>query len=338
MKLIKVEDSIGTILCHDLTQIIPGKIKDARFKKGHIIEKDDIPVLISMGKKHLYVYETHEGIIHENDAALLLRDMCKSDFMSESDIKEGKIELKSEIKGYLKVDRERLKKVNIQDELMIATIKDGDVEIGQKIAGMRVIPLVIEKEKLENAKRLVGDEPLLKIYPYKIRNFGMVVTGSEVFNNIIDDKFSSIVENKLMKYGVSLKKKILCDDDKDMIKNAINELKNDGCELICCTGGMSVDPDDLTPSAIIESDVDVISYGAPLLPGAMFLLGYFKDKIPILGLPGCVMYAASTVFDVVLPKILAGLMFDKDEIAELGYGGLCQGCKVCHFPNCTFGK
>ena len=338
MKLIKTENAVGTILCHDMTQIIPGKTKDARFRKGHIVKEEDIPVLLSMGKRNLYVYEVEPDMVHEEDAAHILCKLCKNEFMSETEVKEGKIELKSEIKGYLEIDRERLKLANLQDEIMIATIKAGDVEIGQKIAGMRVIPLVIKKEKLDRLEKVVGDRPLLKIHPYRIKKFGLVVTGSEVFNGIIDDKFSPVVENKLLKYGVKLVKKILCDDDKDMIKNAIAELKNEGCELICCTGGMSVDPDDMTPSAIIESKVNVVSYGSPLLPGAMLLIGYFDDGTPILGLPGCVMYAAATVFDVVLPKILAGIKWTKEDLSELGYGGLCQNCKICHYPNCTFGS
>lgn len=338
MKVIDIDKSIGTVLCHDVTQIIPGQYKGAKFKKGHIIKEEDIPILLSMGKKHLYVYETGENMLHENEAALCLRDMCISEYMTESEIREGKIELMSTVRGFFKVDRERLMKINSQDELMIATLKDGDVDVGKKIAGMRVIPLVIEKEKLESAKELIGDEPLLKIYPYKIKNFGMVVTGSEVYNNIVDDKFSPVVENKLLKFGVSLVEKIYCDDDKNMIVDAIKKLRDKNVDMIICAGGMSVDPDDMTPSSIIESGADVVSYGSPLLPGAMMLIGYFDNDIPILGLPGCAMYASATAFDVMLPKVLAKVKWTKEEIAELGYGGLCQNCKVCHFPNCAFGN
>ena len=338
MKLIDVENSIGTVLCHDVTQIIPGKYKDARFRKGHIISEEDIPILLSMGKKHLYVYEVDEKMLHEDDAARILCDLCVNKYMSESEIKEGKIELKSNIRGYLRVDRERLKKVNMQDEIIIATRKDGDIDVGQKIAGMRVVPLVIEKQKLETVKKIVGAEPLLSISPYQIKNFGMITTGSEVFNGIIDDKFSKIVENKLLKYNVKLNKRILCDDNKEDIVKAIFDLKKENVDMIICTGGMSVDPDDVTPSAIKSSNIDVVTYGSPLLPGAMFMIGYFDDGTPVLGLPGCVMYAASTVFDVVLPRVLAKIRWTKEEIAELGYGGLCQNCKICHFPNCNFGN
>ena len=338
MKKIKVEDAVGTVLCHDLTQIIPGVTKDARFRKGHIIEKDDIEVLRSMGKRHLFVYEINEDMLHENDAALVLRDLCINKYMKETEIKEGKIEVESEINGFLQVDRERLKKINMQDEIIIATIKDGDIRQGQRIAGMRVIPLVIDKKKLEMAKSIVGERPLLEIHPYKVKTFGMVVTGSEVYNKIIEDKFSPVVENKLSKYGVKLVKKIYCDDDRDMIMGAISELKGMGVEMICCLGGMSVDPDDMTPSAIISSDVEVVTYGVPTLPGAMLLIGYFADGTPVVGLPGCVMYASATIFDVVLPRLLAKVKLTKEEIAELGYGGYCMHCDKCHFPNCAFGK
>ena len=338
MKLIKVEEAVGTVLCHDLTQIIPGEFKGAKFKKGHIIKEEDIPILLSMGKKSLYVYEVDDTMLHEEDAARVLLSMCQNDYMEATDVSEGKIEIKSTIRGYLEVDKERLKKINMQDEIMIATLKNGDVEPGKKIAGMRVIPLVIKKDKLDTAKKIIGEKSLLKITPYNIKSFGMVVTGSEVYNHIIEDKFSPVVENKLSKYGVKLIKKIYSDDDKKMIKDAISELKSIGAELILVTGGMSVDPDDMSPSAIIESKVNVVSYGAPFLPGAMLLIGYFDDDTPILGLPGCVMYSNATVFDVVLPKVLAKIKWTKEELAEYAYGGLCQNCKNCHYPNCTFGK
>ena len=338
MKIISVEDAVGQVLCHDMTQIIPGKTKDAKFRKGHIVKEEDIPVLLSMGKKNIYVYEMNENMLHENDAALILRDMCINENMTQSEIKEGKLELKSNIKGYLRVDRERLEKANMTDDITIATIKDGNVEQNQKIAGMRVIPLVIEKEKLSSLKSIIGDKPLLEILPYKIKKFGLVVTGSEVYNKIIEDKFSPVIEKKLSSFNVEMVDKIFCDDDLEMIKSAIKKLKDEGAELICCSGGMSVDPDDKTPDAIRESGVNVVTYGTPFLPGAMFLLGYFDDDTPVMGLPGCVMYARNTVFDVYLPKVLAKIKLTKKDFATLGYGGLCKQCEVCHFPNCTFGN
>lgn len=338
MKKVNVEEAIGMVLCHDMTQIIPGKFKDAKFRKGHIIKEEDIPILLSMGKKHIFVYEINENFIHENDAAIILRDMCISENLVESEVKEGKIMLKSKIKGYLSIDKERLKKANMHNDIVISTIKNGNVEENETVVGMRVVPLVIEKKKLDEVRAAVGNEPIIKVYPYKIKKFGMVVTGSEVFDKIIEDKFSPVVENKLAKYGVKLIDKVYSGDDKEKIIDGIKSLKEKGAELICCTGGMSVDPDDMTPSAIMESGARVVTYGAPFLPGAMMLLGYFDDNIPIIGLPGCVMYAAATVFDVLLPKILANIKWTREEIIDMGYGGLCRQCKTCHFPNCSFGN
>ena len=338
MKQVDVENAVGMVLCHDMTQIIPGVVKDARFRKGHVITKDDIPVLISMGKKHIFVYEVDENMLHENDAALILRDICISENLQETEVKEGKIMLKSKIKGYLSVDKARLKVANMHNDIVISTLKSGNVEEGETVAGMRVVPLVIEKKKTEEVKNAVGSEPIIRVHPYKIKKFGMVVTGSEVQEGIIEDKFSPVVEGKLKKYNVELVDKIYSGDDKDKIVEGIKTLKEKGAEFICCTGGMSVDPDDMTPSAIIESGAKVVTYGAPFLPGAMMLLAYFEDGTPIIGLPGCVMYAASTVFDVLLPKILAKIKWTREEIIELGYGGLCKQCKTCHFPNCSFGN
>lgn len=338
MKKVNVEDAIGMVLCHDMTQIIPGVTKDAKFRKGHIITKEDIPILLSMGKKHIFVYEVNENMMHENDAALSLCDMCISENLVSSDVKEGKIMLKSKIKGYLSIDKEKLKKANLHNDIVISTIKNGNVEEGETVAGMRVVPLVIEKSKINDVRVSAGNDPIIKVYPYKIKKFGMVVTGSEVSEKIIEDKFSPVVEKKLERFGVKLIDKIYSGDDKDKIKEGIKILKENGAELICCTGGMSVDPDDMTPAAIMESGVNVVTYGAPFLPGAMMLLGYFNDDTPIVGLPGCVMYAASTIFDVVLPKLLARIKWTREELVELGYGGLCRQCKTCHFPVCSFGN
>lgn len=338
MKKVNVEDAIGMVLCHDMTQIIPGVVKDAKYRKGHVVKEEDIPILLSMGKKHLFVYEVNENMIHENDAAIYLRDMCISENLVDSEVKEGKIMLKSKIKGYLSIDKNRLKAANMHNDIVISTIKNGNVEENETVAGMRVVPLVIEKKKLEEVKIAVGNEPIIKVYPYKVKSFGMVVTGSEVAEKIIEDKFSPVVENKLSKFGVKLIDKVYSGDDKEKIIAGIKTLKDKGAELICCTGGMSVDPDDMTPSAIIDSGAKVITYGAPFLPGAMMLLGYFDDDTPIIGLPGCVMYAASTVFDVLLPKVLAKIKWSREEIVSMGYGGLCRQCKTCHFPNCAFGN
>ena len=339
MKLIKTVDAVGHVLCHDLTQIIPGEFKGARFRKGHVVTEEDIPVLLSMGKENLYVWEMQPGIVHENDAAERLCALCISDGMDRSEVKEGKIELTAARAGLFTVDSARLRAVNAIDELMIAT-RHGNtpVQPGDKLCGTRVIPLVIEEEKLVQAEKAVGAEPLLRILPYKLRTCAIITTGSEVYSGRIEDKFTPVLIKKLAAYGIGVTKHTTVDDGIDRIEGAIREAREEKPDLILCTGGMSVDPDDNTPGAIRKSGVNIVTYGAPVLPGAMLLLGYYDDGTPVLGLPGCVMYAKATVFDLVLPRIAAGVRLCKEDFVQMGEGGLCLGCAPCHYPACPFGK
>lgn len=338
MKVIKTEDAIGHVLCQDMTQIIPGKYKDARFRKGHIVTKEDIPILLSMGKENLYVWEMKEGILHENDAALRMCNMCISDGMVKSEVKEGKIEITASEEGLFVVDTTRLNQINSIDELMIATIHGNTlVKPGDKLCGTRVIPLVIEEEKIKQAETITNGKPILSLLPLKLKKAGIITTGSEVFHGRIEDSFTPVVKKKLAEVHIETVKHILLDDGIDNIVAAIDEMKSSGVDVIICTGGMSVDPDDNTPGAIKKAGAEIVTYGAPVLPGAMFLLGYLGD-CPIMGLPGCVMYAKATIFDMVLPRIAAGIKMTKKDFVEMGEGGLCLGCKECHFPNCGYGK
>ena len=339
MKLIDTEKAVGHVLCHDLTQIIPGVTKDAVFRKGHVVTEEDIPVLLSIGKEHLYVWEKAEGMLHEDEAAELLYDMCKNEHLRKSEVKEGKIEVIADIDGLLKVDKERIFQLNCFGEIMIATIHGNyPVKKGTKVAGTRVIPLIIEEEKMKRAKELVGEEPLLKILPFVKKTAAIVTTGSEVFKGRITDKFGPVVKRKLEEYGVEVLSHTIVDDCQEDITKAIMEAISQGAEMVFCTGGMSVDPDDRTPGAIKATGADIVSYGAPVLPGAMFLVSYYQGEIPICGLPGCVMYAKRTIFDLVLPRLLAGEKLTVEDLAAYGHGGLCQNCPVCTFPNCGFGK
>ena len=339
MKLIKTVDAVGHVLCHDLTQIIPGEFKGARFRKGHVVTEEDIPVLLSMGKENLYVWEMQPGIVHENDAAERLCALCISDGMDRSEVKEGKIELTAARAGLFTVDSARLRAVNAIDELMIATRHSNmPVQPGDKLCGTRVIPLVIEEEKLVQAEQAVGTEPLLRILPYQLRTCAIITTGSEVYSGRIEDKFTPVLIKKLAAYGIEVTKHTTVDDGMDRIEEAIREAREEKPDLILCTGGMSVDPDDNTPGAIKKSGANIVTYGAPVLPGAMLLLGYYDDGTPVLGLPGCVMYAKATVFDLVLPRIAAGVRLCKEDFVQMGEGGLCLGCTPCHYPACPFGK
>ncbi|MER1992918.1 MAG: molybdopterin-binding protein [Eubacteriales bacterium] len=339
MKLIRTEEAVGHVLCHDMTQIIPGVYKDARFRKGHIVAEEDIPVLLAMGKENLYVWEKTEGMLHEDEAALRLRDLCISEHMHCTEVKEGKVELIADKDGLFEVDMERLCAVNGIDELMIATRHTNTaVHPGDKLAGMRVIPLVIEEEKLERAEQTAGKRPLLRLTPWKLKTAAVITTGSEVAKGLIEDKFTPVVERKLAAFGIRMIRHVLTGDDPERIREEIVKAHEDRMDLILCTGGMSVDPDDRTPGAIARSGVKIVTYGAPTLPGAMFCLGYFEDGTPVAGLPGCVMYAKATIFDLVLPRIAAGVALKRNDFVRLGHGGLCLGCDTCHYPACGFGK
>lgn len=339
MKLMKTEEAVGQVLCHDITQIIPGVSKGPVFRKGHVITEEDIPVLLRVGKDSVYIWENDERMLHENDAAQILYEMCRSDHMRPSEVREGKIEVIAECDGLLKVDREKLLRVNSLGEMMIAT-RHGNtvVRAGDKLAGTRIIPLVIRKDKMEQARAICQDGPILKLMPFGRRKAAIITTGNEVYYGRIADTFTPVLREKLSEYDVDIISHQTFDDDHEKITAGCLAAIEAGADLILCTGGMSVDPDDKTPLAIKNTGARIVSYGAPVLPGAMFLLAYYQERIPILGLPGCVMYAKRTIFDLVLPRIMAGDEVKAEELAALGEGGLCLSCPVCTYPNCGFGK
>ena len=342
MKCVKTQDALGHVLCHDITQIVKDVKKGTAFRKGHIVTEEDIPVLLSLGKDNLYIWEKTEGILHENEAAEYLRDICMNENMIQSEVKEGKIELIAEIDGLLKIDVDKLRAVNSLGEMMIATRHTNTtVKKGDKLVGTRIIPLLIEQEKMEKAKEVAGDRPILSLIPFKKKKVGIVTTGNEVFYGRIKDTFGPVVAEKVKEFGADVIGQTIVNDDMEKITKAVEEFIEQGADMVLCTGGMSVDPDDKTPGAIKNTGARIVSYGAPVLPGAMMLLAYYeKDgrELPIVGLPGCVMYAKRTVFDLVLPRLMADDMVTSDDLAGLGLGGLCLSCDVCTFPNCGFGK
>ncbi len=339
MKLIRTEDAVGHVLCHDMTRIVKGESKGPAFRKGHVVREEDISMLLSMGKEHLYVWEKEPGMLHENEAAELLYALCAGPNMAPSEVKEGKIEVMAGCDGLLLVDIERLKAVNSLGELMVATRHSHfPVKKGDKLAGTRIIPLLIQEEKLAAAKAAAGEEPLLALRPFRPRKVGIVTTGSEVQKGLIQDTFTPVLEAKVKEYGCEVLGHVCPGDDNAAITAAILDFRRQGAELILCSGGMSVDPDDKTPLAIKNSGARVVSYGAPVLPGAMLMLAYLEGDVPVVGLPGCVMYAKRTIFDLVLPSLIAGVPITPGDMAAMGHGGLCLNCDVCTFPNCSFGR
>ena len=331
MKLIRTEDAVGTVLCHDLTQIIKDVKKDAVFRKGHVVTEEDIPVLLSIGKEHLYVWEKPEGMLHEDEGAELLRQMAQGENLNATAPKEGRINLRSEVDGVLKVRSRELIAVNSVGDVMIATKRGNTyVEKGKPVAGMRVIPLVIPQEKLDEAKAAAGDLPLVSVIPVKKKKAAILATGSEIFKGRIKDTFTPVVEAKLNAFGTEVVDRKILDDNDAVTTQEILKSIEDGAEIVCVTGGMSVDPDDKTPLAIKNTGAEIVSYGAPVLPGAMFLLAYYRKAepdgtvktVPVVGLPGCVMYAGQTIFDIVLPRLLADDPVTREDLAALGEGGL----------------
>ena len=340
MKLIETIHAQGCILCHDLTRIVKGESKGPAFRKGHIVTEEDIPLLLSMGKEHLYVWEPDDSIMHENDAAEVLCSICLNENMDRSEVKEGKIEITASCDGLFKVDKKRLFEINSFGQMMIASRHgNAPVKKGDKLAGTRIIPLVIEKEKMEQAKQLAGTEPIFFFLSFHPKKAAVLVTGSEVSKGLISDTFGPVVMEKLKEYNAEIVEyRILSDQPSEITEAILQAVREKEADLVFCTGGMSVDPDDKTPLAIKNTGAQIVSYGAPVLPGAMFLLSYLNETIPVCGLPGCVMYAKRTVFDLILPRLMADDKIQPEELARLGEGGLCLNCPVCTYPNCGFGK
>jgi molybdenum cofactor synthesis domain-containing protein len=336
MRLIRTEDAVGQVLCHDITQIIKEVTKDVVFQKGHIITEKDIQVLLNVGKDHIYIWEKEEGIIHENEAAEILCKICYGNNMVPTQPKEGKIDLIATCDGLLKVDKTKMKLINSMGEMMIAS-RHGNFSVKKrdKIAGTRIIPLIIEEEKMLKAKEVCEGSPILDILPFVHKKVGIITTGNEVFYGRIQDTFTPVLKEKLAKYDIS---HVTLNDDDEKITNSIHVMLEEGADIILCSGGMSVDPDDKTPLAIKNTGAEIISYGAPVLPGAMFLLAYHSSGAVIMGLPGCVMYAKNTIFDLVLPRVMANDIVTAEELSAMGEGGLCLSCHICTFPNCGFGK
>lgn len=339
MKTVKTENAIGMVLGHDITEIIPGEFKGIAFKKGHIIKESDVEHLLRIGKENIYVLELSENELHENEAAIRLGNLFAGSGIHFSEPGEGKINIKPKHRGLLKINRDLLEEVNDIENICLATIHENRyVETNDLLGGCRIIPLTIEKEKIDAIEDLVkGKDPMFKVKPFIKHKVAIIVTGSEVYKGRIKDKFGPVIEKKINFFQSEVFHKVIVPDDLNAIKTEILKAKELGAEMIIVTGGMSVDPDDKTPGAIKSTGADIVTYGTSVLPGAMLLFAYLED-IPVFGLPGCAMFAKTTSFDLILPRVLAGEKILRKDITKLGYGGQCLSCPVCTFPNCHFGK
>ncbi|MFH1154000.1 MAG: molybdopterin-binding protein [Pseudomonadota bacterium] len=338
MKSVRVEDAVGMILCHDITEIVPDLFKGRAFKKGHVIVEQDIPRLLDLGKRYVFVSD-FEGRVHEDDAARRIAAAACGQGLDLSEPNEGKITFTARGMGLFKVRANALEKINDVQDVMMATLHTNQtVKPGQGVAGTRIIPLSTEESNILSVESICKDHfPVIEVKPFMPFEVGMVTTGSEVYTGRIKDGFGPVVREKFRELGSQVFRQILVSDELDMTVGAIHELMAEGAQMIAVTGGMSVDPDDQTPSAIVAAGGEVVTYGAPVLPGAMFMLAYI-GKIPVIGLPGCVMYHKASIFDLVVPRLLAGEILVRSDILGMGHGGYCSSCKVCRYPLCAFGK
>lgn len=337
MKKIKVENAIGMELCHDITQM-NDTFKGVAFKRGHIIREEDVETMLNIGKRTVFVWEEKDGMLHEDDCARRMAAMAPVAGAHYTEPAEGKVLLFADQRGFFRVNTQLLQRLNTIGDLTICTLPDHyPVEAGARLASMRIVPLVTELAQIQEAERLCAQEKLLELMPYQHKNVGVVIVGSEVYSGRIQDKFAPIVQAKLSQYPSQIVGITICDDDLDSIVAAAKTHLKNGADCLFFTGGMSVDPDDVTPSAIRQLGADIISHGVPSQPGNMTLVAYLEE-IPILGIPGAAIKLPTTIFDVLLPQLFAGERITKEELIRLADGGLCQMCPVCHWPNCTFGR
>jgi hypothetical protein len=338
LKAVPVQEAVGKVLLHDITKIVPDLFKGPSFKKGHLIKPEDVEELLNIGKENIYV-TCLDGEIHENDAAIRIANAALGSNISLSEPNEGKVGFTAKTQGLLKINVKGLTELNSVQDVIFSSLHTNQMVTKEKeLAGTRVIPLTIDENLIIEAEKVCKKHfPIIDVKLFAKTDVGMVVTGSEVYSGRIKDGFGPVVQKKFEELGSNIMEKKIVSDEPDMTVSAIKDLIDKGAGMIAVTGGMSVDPDDLTPAAIRASGGEIISYGAPVLPGAMFMLAYIGD-VPVIGLPGCVMYYRASIFDLVVPRLLAGEKVTKSDIVQMGHGGFCSSCKTCRYPSCHFGK
>lgn len=339
MKKVLTENAVGLTLCHDVTGI-GENFKGPVFRRGHEIRQEDVARLLDLGKRHVFIWEADAGEIHEEDAAIRLAKLAAVEHGSFTGPSEGKMVLTANCAGQLRVNVPLLNTINSIGDITISTLPDHyPCQKGSKLAAMRIVPLVTQEAQIIEAERLCRERqrPLLEFLTYRRLKAGIIITGSEIYSGRIQDRFQPVIRRKLEPYGTEVLGCTFCDDDLSMLKGCIADYQSRGAQLIIMTGGMSVDPDDLTPTAVREAGAEIISHGVPSQPGNMLMVAYL-GSIPVIGVPGAAVKLPTTTFDVILPQIMTGQKVTKTDLVRLGDGGFCQGCEVCHWPNCTFGR
>ncbi|MBB6216911.1 molybdenum cofactor synthesis domain-containing protein [Anaerosolibacter carboniphilus] len=335
---IRIEDGVGMVLCHDITEILPGEKKGRAFQKGHKICEGDIQKLRSLGKNHIFVLKIEEDEVHEDDAGIILGNVLAGKNVEITPPYESRVNLIATADGLLKINTKALYELNSFDDVVASTLSNySTVRKGEMVAGTKVVPLVIKKEIMEQVKEIgKGAGAIVSVLPFRPVKVGLIITGTEVFKGIIKDAFRPVLTEKVEALGGQVVNVEYTPDDEERIKEKIKENVRLGCDIILVSGGMSVDPDDVTPKAI-RSVAEVVKYGSPVLPGAMFMMSYIGD-VAVIGIPACGMYTKVTVLDLIYPRVAAGEIITKKDIISLANGGLCRKCDPCRFPNCSFGR
>ncbi len=339
LKKIKLEEAVGRKLAHDITRIVPGKFKGAAFRRGHVVRQSDIPKLLDLGKKQIYVLKLGPGELHEDEAARRIARAIAGKGLRLRGPREGKIDFLAKALGLLKINLPALEKINAVGSIILSTRHEHScVRPGETVAGTRIIPLTIREAKVKKVEEICRRAgPVLEVLPFRPKKVGILVTGSEIFEGRIRDRSAGIVKEKVEAFGSKVIRETVVSDDPLQIAEEIGRMKSSGCQVIVTTGGLSVDPDDVTLEGIQKSGAEIIFYGVPILPGSMSLYARLGG-VAILGAPACVVHDRATALDLLLPPVLADSPILAGDVALWGHGGLCLKCPVCRYPMCPFGK
>jgi molybdenum cofactor synthesis domain-containing protein len=339
LKKVKTEDAVGLVVGHDMTKTIPGVYDGPRFRRGDVIKKEDIPELLSMGKEHIYVIEKEEDQVHEEEAAIRIAKAIAGKNITTTAPRQGRVNLKATVDGIIKINKPLLYEIHSIEDIIIATRHNNVIcKAGEIVAGTKIIPLFTPEDNLKKLEEICKDKgKVVDVIPFLPKKVGMIITGNEIFKGITEDKFAAVMRKKIEKLGSTVISEVIVPDDEDIIAKAILDMKAKGCDVIITCGGLSVDPDDVTVEGVEKSGARIISYGVPVMPGAMVLVAKLGD-IPILGAPGAVIFKKTTIIDVLMPRMLAGDKITRQDIIELAHGGMCLDCEECVFPVCPFGK
>lgn len=339
-KIVTLVEALGKPLAHDITEVRPGEFKGAAFRKGHVVQPEDLDHLRRIGKDHLYIMEVEDDELHEDDAVMQLADaLCGEGVFWEGEPREGKMRLKAKHDGLLKINKAALLQFNCLGDTICGTKHDNTVVMqGEAMASTRAVPLTVKKDVLRQAEAICAVNPaVVRVLPLKPVKAGVLITGNEVYYGRIKDQFENVIRQKVETLGGSVLKVIFVPDDDILIARATAKLLKAGVDMIITTGGMSVDPDDRTRHALKQAGAEAMVYGTGVQPGAMLLTAKIGG-IPVINTPACALHSKVTAFDLVYPRLVAGETITRRDLAELSYGGLCLHCEICNYPVCPFGK